>query len=101
MHYVICYDIENDRLRDKSIRILTRNGCLRVQKSVFVAPNMEKKHLVRLQLGLQHLFNRHPLGPADSVYILPLPNESAENIDVFGANNIVPALAPPGLKIIL
>lgn len=43
MHYVICYDLENDRLRGKAVKLLERHGCSRVQKSVFAAPELEKK----------------------------------------------------------
>jgi CRISPR-associated endonuclease Cas2 len=43
MHYVICYDIESDRKRDRVARVLEKNGCHRVQKSVFVGPRMRKR----------------------------------------------------------
>ena len=62
---------------------------------------MEKKHLVRLELDLRQLFARLPPGPSDSLCIIPLRDESVGDISVHGANNIIPALAPVGLKIIL
>lgn len=72
-----------------------------MQKSVFVAPDMGKKHLVRLELGLRQLFARQPPGPLDSLYVFPLPNEYVEDISAYGSNNVVTALQPAGLKIIL
>ena len=101
MYYVICYDIENDRLRDRTAKVLIRNGCLRIQKSVFVAPEMAKKHLNRLETGLKHLYARYPLQGRDSVCIFPLTNESTTDVATFGLNNVVTLLQPIGLKIIL
>ncbi len=101
MHYVICYDIESDQLRDRAVKTLEKNGCRRLQKSVFVAPHMTKKELVRLQLMLRQVFERRPLKPGDSVYIVPLPNEFAEGADFFGSNNAFPALLEKKLKILL
>lgn len=31
MHYIICYGIEDDRLREKTAKTLARHGCSRVQ----------------------------------------------------------------------
>ena len=101
MHYVICYDLENDRLRGKAVKLLERHGCSRVQKSVFAAPELGKKDLVRLQLALRQCFARHPLSPGDSVYIIPLREENAADIQVFGKNNIHPELEEKPLKTIL
>ena len=68
---------------------------------MFVAADMEKKHLVRLELGLRQLFARQALGANDSVCILPLRDESVSDIAVYGNNNVITALQPAGLKIIL
>ena len=101
MHYVICYDLENDRLRDRCAKLLERNGCLRVQKSVFAAPGMGKKDLVKMQLALRQLFARHPLVPGDSVCIIPLRDEYVPDIAVFGSNNMPPLLEEKKLKVML
>jgi len=72
-----------------------------VQKSVFAAPNMEKKHLVKLRLSLRQLFARMPMAPGDSLYVIPLPNEYAGDVLHFGDNNALPELTEKKLKIIL
>ncbi|MCC6461564.1 MAG: CRISPR-associated endonuclease Cas2 [Saprospiraceae bacterium] len=100
MHYIICYDIENDRLREKTAKALARHGCSRVQKSVFVAPALPKKHLLRLQADLQRLLAGH-LAPGDSVLLVPLGAEESAQILCFGENNILPCLEKKPLKIIL
>ena len=101
MHYVICYDLENDRLRNRAAKLLERNGCRRIQKSVFAAPDMSKKHLTKLHLSLRQLFARQPMSAGDSLYIVPLPNEYTPDIGVFGENNVFPALEEKPLKIML
>ena len=101
MHYVICYDLENDRLRNRVAKLLERHGCLRVQKSVFTAPHLEKKHLTALQLALRQLFARLPPMPDDSLYLLPLPEEYVAGVWAVGNNNICTSLLDKPLKIIL
>ncbi len=81
--------------------LLERNGCLRVQKSVFAAPDMDRKAWGRLQQGLRQLFARHPLGAADSLYIVPLRDEHVAEIQVYGRPTVVEALQAQPLKIVL
>lgn len=100
MHYVICYDLEDDRLRGKTAKALQRHGCTRVQRSVFVAPNMDKKELARLLADLQRLLaGRH--APGDSLLVLPLRDEHVAEIRAIGENNILTELEKFPLKIIL
>ena len=101
MHYVICYDIESDRLRDRAAKTLEKNGCHRLQKSVFVAPHMTKRDLVRLQLMLHQVFERRPLKPGDSVYIIPMPKELAAETEHFGHNNMFTSVLEKKLKVLL
>lgn len=100
MHYVITYDIEDDRLRTKTAKILQRLGCARVQKSVFIAPDLEKKHLLQLQHALQRLLTKR-LQPSDSLLIIPLREDLTTEIITIGHNNILTELEPKPLKIIL
>lgn len=68
---------------------------------MFAAPNMEKKHLAKLQLSLRQLFARMPMASGDSLYVMPLPNEYAGDVLHFGDNNVLPQLTEKKLKIIL
>lgn len=72
-----------------------------MQKSVFAAPHLGKKDLMKLQLALRQLFARRPLAPGDSVCVIPLRNEYVPDIGVFGTNNILPALEEKKLKVML
>lgn len=100
MHYVICYDLEDDRLRGKTAKVLARHGCNRVQRSVFVAAHMDKKQLARLQADLQRLLAGHH-APGDSLLIVPLRDEHVAEIRAIGDNNIFTELENFPLKIIL
>ena len=101
MHYAICYDIENNRLREKTAKTLLRHGTERVQKSVFVAPFMDKRAFHALEASLKRLYARVPLATGDSVILLPLRKESVDDIRVFGHNNILSELTQKKLKFIL
>ena len=99
MHYVICYDLESDRNREKVVKMLHRHGCERVQKSVFVANDMSRREVGVLRGQLARLLSR--MGSDDSVLILPLPDAEVKGILVLGNNNIVTKLAPLPVKITL
>ena len=101
MHYVICYDLENDRLRDRVAKLLQKQGCSRVQRSVFVARGFERREYSHLRAALRRLLARHPGGPADSVLFIPLREGEEARIEALGLNNVLTALTPPPLKIIL
>lgn len=68
---------------------------------MFAAPDMEKKHLVKLQLSLRQMFARQPMSPDDSLLIIPLPNEQAKETEVMGNNSIHTVLLEKVLKIML
>lgn len=87
MHYVICYDISGDRLRDRVAKTLEKNGCHRIQKSVFVATYVEKKHWMQLEASLHKLFERRPLQPDDHLHVWPLGEAAAGQTRYYGHNN--------------
>ena len=72
-----------------------------MQKSVFAAPFLDKKHLVRLQSALRHCYARQPLSPRDSLLIIPLREEYAADIAAFGSDALTDVLGGWPRKIIL
>lgn len=60
MRYVVAYDIEDDRVRARMAKLLTRYG-VRVQKSVFEC-DLEPETLARLQRRLHEELSRNPGG---------------------------------------
>lgn len=78
-----------------------KHGCSRVQKSVFVAAFMEKKHLGGLQADLKRLFGLFPPNDRDSVLFVPLREELVAMVELVGCNNIFTELRDPPLMTIL
>ena len=49
MYYVVCFDISDNRVRYRVVKVL--KGCgRRVQKSVFECPDLNEHRLLRLQM---------------------------------------------------
>lgn len=71
--YLICYDIENDRLRTKTAEQLQYLGMIRMQKSVF-AGDLERHHLTMLEAWFQKNIKPY-LATDDQIAILRLGAE--------------------------
>ena len=71
--YLIVYDIENDRLRTRFAKFLTRFG-IRVQYSVFQIEN-SPRILDNIQLEIKETFEKD-FGQADSVLIFQIPDQA-------------------------
>lgn len=76
-NYLISYDISQDKLRNKIVKILERRGCVRVQKSVFLAPRYQTAELKRLQAEMV-LALKARASPDDSVLCVPLNKGTLE-----------------------
>lgn len=76
-NYLITYDISSDPLRDKVSVLLKQHGCLRVQKSVFLAPKFSAKELRALKAALHRLLGGK-LGPEESIIGLQVSSQQLE-----------------------
>lgn len=76
-NYLITYDISSDALRDKTAVILKQHGCLRVQKSVFLAPKFTAREQRALKAALHRLLAGN-LGPDESVIAVPVSSQQLE-----------------------
>lgn len=73
---IICYDIKDDKIRSKFAKMLTKNGCIRLQFSVYELNNT-KRHLTNIRENIKHQF----LGlftEDDSVMIVEINNDKVE-----------------------
>lgn len=66
-----------------------------------MARGFERREYSHLRAALRRLLARHPGGPADSVLFIPLREGEEARIEALGLNNVLTALTPPPLKIIL
>lgn len=84
MPYLVCYDIENDRLRSKTAAKLIEMGFQRVQKSVF-AGDPGDTALREIDIWLKKHF---PPGAknGDTALLLPCTQRQLEETRVFGCD---------------
>jgi len=76
--YLISYDVSNDRLRQKIADMLTQKGCVRLQKSVHLAPAFELKELEQLRQSLAALLGKTDAN-TDSVLCIAAPDDVLDN----------------------
>lgn len=74
-NYLISYDISNDRIRQKIADLLTQKGCVRLQKSVHLAPAYEPKEIEMLKKALQPLLLKTDV-KTDSVLCFAVPDDA-------------------------
>lgn len=56
MFYLVCFDISDDRIRYRAVKVLKGFGT-RVQKSVFECPDLTEKKFLRLKDRLEGLID--------------------------------------------
>lgn len=82
MTYLICYDISNDRQRLQISKRLEKAGCLRIQKSVFIAPNFDARQLQILRGSIQRLAIQ--LSADESILVVPIEKDNTHDITWIG-----------------
>jgi len=80
MPYLISYDIENDRLRDKVAKRLLAAGCFRLQKSVFAGQVGDTVFAELFRWLTQNIRAAN-----DSVFMLDIGPETLRQADWIGA----------------
>jgi CRISPR-associated endonuclease Cas2 len=83
MLYLIMYDIENNKVRTQVAKYLIKKGCLRIQKSVYLAKSSSAvmKDISRTLREINEIYEN-----SDSIFVLPVPEEKFNNITVIGQN---------------
>lgn len=83
MLYLILYDIENNKVRTQVAKYLIRKGCLRIQKSVYLAKSSSSvmKDISKTLKEINEIYENQ-----DSIFVMPVPEEKFNNITVIGKN---------------
>ena len=83
MLYIIMYDIENNKIRTHIAKYLIKKGCLRIQKSVYLAKSSASvmKEISTTLKEINEIYENE-----DSIFVLPVPEEKFNNITVIGQN---------------
>lgn len=83
MYCFVMYDIEDNRIRNYIAKYLIKNGCIRVQKSVFVA-NISRKLYLDLSQKLADVNAMYD--NCDSIFFLPIGEDVMNNLRMIGKN---------------
>jgi CRISPR-associated endonuclease Cas2 len=81
MLYLIMYDIENDKVRNEIAKYLIKKGCIRIQKSVYVA-NTERikyKEISKTLKEVNETYENH-----DSILIIPIASDEVRKMNIIG-----------------
>lgn len=83
MLYFIMYDIEDNKIRTQIAKYLIAKGCLRVQKSIYLAKtqNQTYKEIADVLKEINELYDNH-----DSIFLLPVPEDKFRHMRVIGKN---------------
>lgn len=93
MNYLILYDIEKNKVRNLIAKYLLAQGCIRVQKSVFLSHSThEKFDAIKNTLAeINEIYENK-----DSIILIPLNVSDARSMKLIGKNvNIEQIIDPP------
>jgi len=83
MTFFVMYDIENDKVRNQVVKYLIRKGCMRIQKSIFLADlaheiyNQIKDDLAAVQACYEN---------EDSIIVCPISTDYLRALRIIGKN---------------
>ena len=89
MVYLIMYDISNDKVRLQIAKFLERQGCIRVQKSVFIA-RTDNPHFQEIHDTLKEVNSYYE--NQDSIILAPLNATDVRAMKLIGKNLQIEAI---------
>lgn len=83
MIFFVMYDIENNKIRTHIAKFLIRKGCVRIQKSVFIAqkPRVVFDELHTTLKEVQDMYDNE-----DSILFLPVSTDEIHAMKIIGKN---------------
>lgn len=79
MFYLVCFDIVDDRIRERVVKCLKSYG-LRVQKSVFECPNLSEEKFLKMKNHIEDLIDSE----VDTVRYYFLCKGCLKNVEISG-----------------
>ncbi len=89
MTYLIMYDITNDKVRLQVSKYLERQGCIRIQKSVFVVKT-ENPHFQEIHDSLKEVNAYYQ--NEDSIILVPVNASDVRSMKLIGKNVHIEAI---------
>jgi len=93
MNYLILYDIAHNKVRGMIAKYLIEKGCIRIQKSVFLAHTNHKKfeEIQQTLVEINDIYENK-----DSIILIPINVSDARSMKLIGKNvNIEQIVDPP------
>lgn len=83
MLFFVMYDIESNKVRRYVVKYLERQGCTRIQKSIFLADlEMSKFNEIKKDLAdVQAVYENN-----DSILVVPITTEYLRSMNIIGQN---------------
>lgn len=92
MNYLIMYDIENNKVRTLVSKYLEKQGCIRIQKSVFMA-NTEHPKFNDIHSTLKDINSFYE--NTDSIILVPVNVADVRSMKLIGSNVNIDVLVDP------
>lgn len=83
MLFFVMYDIESDKIRRYVVKYLQRKGCLRVQRSIFLA-DLESSVYEEIKKDLAEVQSIYE--NKDSILVVPISTDLLKSMKVIGQN---------------
>jgi CRISPR-associated endonuclease Cas2 len=83
MTYLIMYDISNDKVRLQIAKYLLKQGCVRIQKSVFMVKSTNK-HFEEIHQALKEVNSYYD--NEDSIILVPINTTDVRSMKLIGKN---------------
>ncbi|TAD93188.1 MAG: CRISPR-associated endonuclease Cas2 [Bacteroidetes bacterium] len=92
MNYLIMYDIENNKVRTAVSKYLEKQGCVRIQKSVFMA-NTDQQKFADIHHTLKDINSYYE--NSDSIIVVPVNVADVRSMKLIGNNVNIDVLVDP------
>jgi CRISPR-associated endonuclease Cas2 len=92
MNFLILYDIEDDKVRKIIAKYLQQKGCVRIQKSVFMA-NSSHQQFLEIHSALKDINDFYE--NTDSIIVAPINVADVRSMKLIGKNVNIDILTNP------
>ena len=83
MLFLVMYDIENNKVRTEIAKYLIRKGCIRIQKSVYIA-NLKRSTYDEINKTLKEIQQMYDNN--DSILLIPVSTDEVKAMKIIGQN---------------
>ncbi len=92
MIYLVMYDIEDDRVRTHIAKYLISKGCIRIQKSVYMARTHQQvfQEISETLKEVQEAYDND-----DSILLVPVQSSSVSSMKILGKDIQIQSLVDP------